>query len=47
MSDKYNFGKMSVESVPNEYTRFHVDLKVKNGWSLSEINEEEISEGEV
>jgi PAS domain S-box-containing protein len=29
-----HLGEMSVESVANEYTRFHVDLKVNNGWSV-------------
>lgn len=29
-------GELTVESVPNEYTRFHMDLRVNNGWSLKE-----------
>ena len=27
-------GALTVESVPNEYTRFHIDLRVNNGWIL-------------
>lgn len=27
-------GKLSVESEPGEYTRFHIDLPVNNNWSL-------------
>ncbi len=29
-----HLGEMHVESKPGEYTRFHVDLRVDNGWSL-------------
>ena len=27
-------GELTVESVPNEYTRFHIDLRVNTGWAL-------------
>jgi len=42
-----HLGKMHVESEPGQYTRFHVDLKVNNGWTLDGTNEEEIKEGKV
>jgi PAS domain S-box-containing protein len=29
-------GELTVESVPNEYTRFQLDLPVDNGWELDE-----------
>ncbi len=33
-------GELTVKSVPGEYTRFHVDLRVNNGWT-HEANQEE------
>ena len=32
-------GELSVESESGEYTRFHIDLPVDNGWKLDEGNE--------
>jgi len=34
-------GELSVESVVGEYTRFHIDLRVDNGWSLEDENDDE------
>ena len=31
-----HLGEMHVESEPGQYTRFHVDLRVNNGWTLRE-----------
>jgi PAS domain S-box-containing protein len=31
-------GELTVESVPNEYTRFQLDLPADNGWELDEQN---------
>ena len=33
---KDHHGKLTVESIVNEYTRFHLDLPVDNGWELDE-----------
>ena len=29
-------GELLLESEPDEYTRFHLDLPVDNGWDLNE-----------
>jgi len=34
-------GELTVESVPGEYTRFHMDLRVNNGWSHKKGQEED------
>ncbi|MDP8286234.1 MAG: ATP-binding protein, partial [Candidatus Electryonea clarkiae] len=42
-----HLGELSVESEPGQYTRFHVDLRVNNGWTIDETREEEINRGET
>jgi PAS domain S-box-containing protein len=42
---KEHLGEMSVESVANEYTRFHVDLKVNNGWTGKSYSENKNEKG--
>lgn len=37
---KEHHGELSVESVPGEYTRFHIDLRVNNGWKLKDQESE-------
>ena len=32
-------GELSFESVVDQYTRFHLDLPINNGWSLDEAPE--------
>ena len=34
-------GELSVESVPGEFTRFHMDLLVNNGWTVKKNQEED------
>ena len=35
---KEHMGELWVESEPGKYTRFHIDLRVDNGWSLEGNN---------
>jgi len=39
-------GELSVESEPGKYTRFHVDLRMDNGWSLEDSDNENESQKE-
>ncbi len=42
-----HLGKMHFESEFGQYTRFHVDLKVNNGWSLDPDGEQLTNRGKV
>ncbi|MCK5828257.1 hypothetical protein KAH43_07025 [Candidatus Bipolaricaulota bacterium] len=42
---KEHHGKLTVESVPGEYARFHIDLRVNNGWSHKQRQERDVSLG--
>lgn len=42
-----HLGKIHVESEPGQHTRFHVDLRVNNGWTLESTNEEENKRGKA
>lgn len=32
-------GKLSAESEPGEWTRFHVDLPAENGWRVGDVSQ--------
>ena len=37
-------GELSIESIQGEYTRFHVDLPVDNGWDIKGVRATEAEE---
>ncbi|MDP8205264.1 MAG: PAS domain S-box protein [Candidatus Electryonea clarkiae] len=42
-----HLGELNVESEPGQYTHFHVDLRVNNGWTMDGTREEDIKEGKA